>query len=182
MGVLKDLGRGLLVSLLELTVGILLLIDPVGFTSGIVVAFGLVVMLAGVSGVIRYFRADAETAAGNQELTKGLILLMAGGFGAFCSSKLMAAFPVLTAIYGVMTLITGFVKVQWVADMIRQKRRRWLFGAISAAVSLICGTVIISRPFETTALLWLFTGISLIVGAVFDVVAIIFGNRAPKTE
>ena len=60
MGVLKDLGRGLLVSLLELTVGILLLIDPVGFTSGIVVAFGLVVMLAGVSGVIRYFRADAE--------------------------------------------------------------------------------------------------------------------------
>ena len=88
----------------------------------------------------------------------------------------------LTAIYGVMTLITGFVKVQWVADMIRQKRRRWLFGAISAAVSLNCGTVIISRPFETTALLWLFTGISLIVGAVFDVVAIIFGNRAPKAE
>lgn len=182
MRVLKDLGSGLLISLLELTVGILLLIDPVGFTSGIIVAFGMVVMLVGVFGVVRYFYTDAETAAENQELTKGLILLMAGGFGAFRASKLMAAFPVLTAIYGLVTIIAGFVKVQWVADMIRQKRRRWLFEAISAAVSLICGAVIISRPFETTAVLWMFTGISLIVGAAFDVIALIFGNRAPKTE
>ena len=79
-----------------------------------------------------------------------------------------------------MILITGLTKLQWMVDIIRMKRRRWFLAAISAAISILCGVVIITSPFSTTAVLWMFIGISLIVEAVFDIFGAIFGNREKK--
>ena len=56
----------LLTCIFEILVGILLLIDPVGFTSGIIVVFGVVLAVIGVASLFRYFRNDAETAARHQ--------------------------------------------------------------------------------------------------------------------
>ena len=61
--------------------------------------------------------------------------------------------------------------------MLRLKRKRWFLAMISAAVSVICGIVIITSPFSTTAVLWMFTGISLVVEAVFDIMTAILGNK-----
>ena len=79
-------------------------------------------------------------------------------------------------------LITGLTKLQWMVDIIRMKRRRWFLATISAAVSILCGIVIITSPFSTTAVLWVFIVISLIVEAVFDILAAIFGNKGPYTN
>lgn len=172
---------GVAMSLVELIIGILLLVNPVGFTSGIIVAFGVVMILFGIGSVIKYFCTDPEEAAVSQSLVKGLIELLAGAFCTFNSHWFVVTFPVLTLVYGVVILITGLSKIQWMVDIIRMKRKRWFLAAISAAVSVICGIVIINSPFSTTAVLWMFTGISLIVEAVFDMIGAIFGNREKKT-
>ncbi|MBE6958691.1 MAG: hypothetical protein E7447_06040 [Ruminococcaceae bacterium] len=36
-------------SLVEVIIGILLLVNPIGFTSGIIIAFGIVLMVMGIS-------------------------------------------------------------------------------------------------------------------------------------
>ena len=164
-------------SLVELIIGILLLVNPIGFTSGIIIAFGIVLMIMGISTTIKYFRTEPEEAAVSQILVKGLLMLMAGAFCAFNSHWFIATFPVLTLVYGVVILITGITKVQWTIDIIRMKRSKWFWAAISAAISIVCGVVIITSPFSTTAVLWMFIGISLIVEAVFDMIGGIFGNR-----
>ena len=164
-------------SIAELIIGILLLVNPIGFTSGIIIAFGIVLMIMGVSKTIKYYRAEPEEAAVSQILVKGLLMLMAGAFCAFNSHWFIATFPVLTLVYGVVILLTGISKVQWTIDIIRLKRSKWLWAAISAAISIVCGVVIITCPFSTTAVLWMFIGISLIVEAVFDMIGSIFGNR-----
>ena len=125
-------------SLAEIIIGVLLLVNPVGFTSGIIVTFGVVLMITGIGTTIKYFRTEPEEAAVSQILVKGLLMLLAGAFCAFNS--------------------------------------HW-FIAISAAISIVCGIVIITSPFSTTAILWMFIGISLIVEAVFDMIGSIFGNR-----
>lgn len=177
----RNLG-GVVVSLVEVIVGILLLIDPVGFTTGIIVTVGAVLMLMGIGSVVRYFCTKPEQAAAGQYLAKGLALLLGGAFCAFNSHWFIVTFPVLTLVYGVAILMTGFAKVQRMADMIRFKHGKWFLAAISAALSILCGIVIITSPFSTTAVLWTFTGISLIVEAVFDVIGTIFGNREKKAE
>ena len=175
----RSLG-GVAMSLVELIVGILLLVNPASFTSGIIVAFGVVLMLMGIGSIIKYFRTEPEEAAVNQSLVTGLIELLAGVFCAFNSHWFIMTFPVLTLVYGVVILLTGLTKLQWMVDIIRMKRRRWLLAAVSAAISILCGVVIITSPFSTTAVLWAFTGISLIMEAVFDMISAIFGNREKK--
>lgn len=167
-------------SLAEIIIGILLLVNPVAFTSGIIVAFGIVVMITGIGTTIKYFRTEPEEAAVSQTLVKGLIGLLVGAFCAFNSHWFIATFPVLTLVYGVVILITGITKLQWTIDIIRMKRSKWFWMAISAAISILCGITVIMSPFSTTAVLWMFIGISLIVDAVFDMIGGIFGNREKK--
>lgn len=175
----RSLG-GLAMSLAELIIGILLLINPVGFTSGIIVTLGVVMLFWGVGSVIKYFCTKPEKAAADRSLEKGLTTLLAGAFCTFRSHWFLATFPVLTWIYGVVILLIGMKKLQWMADSIRLKRSRWFLAGISAAASILCGIVIITSPFRTTALLWMFIGISLIVEAIFDMVGAIFGNREKR--
>lgn len=169
-------------SLVEMLIGILLLVNPIGFTSGIMVAFGIALMIMGISKTIKYFRTGPEEAALSQFLAKGLLALLAGAFCAFNSGWFIATFPVLTLIYGVVILITGITKIQWTVDIIRMKRSKWFWMAISAAISIVCGVVIIISPFSTTAVLWMFIGTSLIVEAVFDIFGSFFGNREKKAD
>lgn len=179
---LKRSLSGVAMSLVELIVGILLLVNPIGFTSGIIIAFGIVLIIMGISKTIKYFRTEPEEAAVSQTLVKGLLILLAGAFCAFHSQWFIATFPVLTLVYGVVILITGITKIQWTIDIIRMKRSKWFWAAISAVISIVCGVVIITSPFSTTAVLWMFIGISLIVEAIFDMIGSIFGNRQKKAD
>lgn len=175
----RSLG-GMAMSLAELIIGILLLVNPIGFTSGIIVTFGLVMMLWGICRIIQYFCTDPEEAAVARSLEKGLTALLVGAFCAFHSRWFLVTFPVLTLVYGVVILLSGLKKLQWMMDFIRLKRSRWFLIGMSAVISILCGFVIISNPFSTTAVLWSFIGISLIVEAVFDMLGAIFGNQEKK--
>ena len=177
MNTFKRSLNGTVMSIMELIIGILLLINPVGFTSGIIVLLGIILMICGFVSIVKYFRAEPAEAAVKQLLAKGLAELVAGAFCAFQSHWFIATFPILTLIYGVVILFTGLTKIQWTVDMLRLKRKRWFLAMLSAAISIICGIIIITSPFSTTAVLWMFTGISLIVEALFDIVAAIWGNK-----
>lgn len=164
----------------EILVGILLLIDPTGFTGSIIISCGCILMIWGVVCIIGYFRADPETAAINKGLFRGLCLLLAGGF---CTRKwqwFITLLPLVALIYGAAILVTGVSKVQWTIDLLRLKRGKWYLAAISAAISILCGSVIITNPFTTTAVLWTFTGVSLIAEAIIDIITFLFSSRKPK--
>lgn len=186
MNHIKQITGGIVLCLLEVVVGILLLVNPVKFTSGIITAIGVGLMLWGVVRIIKYFRMDAMEASESQFLMKGLVLLTLGGFCMLKSQWFLITFPLLTLVYGVVILLSGFEKVQWTLDMLRTKKARWFLGAISAVVSIVCGIVILCTPFTSTAVLWMFTGISLICEAVLDMAAFVISgcrkNKAKGTE
>lgn len=180
MKFLKYNANVILLCLFEALIGVLLVVDPIGFTSGIIIAFGIGLVFAGLICVIGYFRSDPMEAALKGELVKGLSMLLAGGFCVLQPTWFIAAFPLLTILYGVVIVIAGLCKVQWAIDALRLKTGRWFLPAISAAVSIICGFLVLSNPFETTLILWMFTGISLIVEAALDVVVLLFARKMPE--
>ncbi|MGN1003399.1 MAG: HdeD family acid-resistance protein [Oscillospiraceae bacterium] len=177
MKALKENVNGIILCLFEILVGILLLINPVGFTAGIIVCAGVVLIVFGIISIVKYFREDAREAALSQALMKGLVALAAGLFCVFKSRWFVVTFPILTIIYGVVIFVAGLGKVQLTVDMLRLKSKKWFISAISAALSLVCAVVILNNPFTTTAVLWMFTGITLIIEAVFDVIALIVGRN-----
>lgn len=115
----------ILLSLCEIVIGILLLIDPVGFTMGIVTFLGVVLLVGGLVNTVQYFRAKPEEAAQGRSLTLGLIEIALGLFCILKSGWFLATFPAFTMVYGIVTLATGIAKIQWAVDMIRMKKARW---------------------------------------------------------
>ena len=173
MRAIQKNGGSILMCVLEILVGVLLLLDPTGFTSSIIIAAGAALILYGVISIVCYFRADAAEGALRQNLFKGLLLLLGGLFCVLRSKWFVDTFPLLTILYGIGLLISGVGKIQWMADMIRFGRKHWYLPAISAVLSLIFAAIILCSP---TAL-WSFLGIVLIVEAVFDIVAIALGGK-----
>lgn len=168
----------LLMSFVEILIGILLLINPVGFTSGIIVTLGIVLAIMGIGQIISYFLTDAEEAANGGKLTKGILFTVLGLFCAFKSGWFIATFPVITILYGVLILIAGVSKLQKAVDMTRVKQPYWFVALIGALLTLLFSVLIIFNPFASTAVLWTFIGVTLIVEAVMDVVTFIFAKKS----
>ena len=175
---IKEYLSGIIFCLFELIVGILLLIEPVGFTSWIIMIAGIVLVVMGIVEVVKYFKTNAKEASLSQTLVKGLFFVLAGGFCALKTEWFIVTFPVLTILYGIATLVGGIGKIQLMFDMIRQKSKKWFWAAISAVVSVACAIIILRSPFTSTAVLWMFTGVSLLVEAVLDFLALIFGKKS----
>ena len=169
MKVLRENFNGIVICLFELVIGILLLIDPIGFTSGIIITAGILLILAGLINCIKYFRAEVREASKGQFLTKGLIAVLAGVFCIFNTDWFIVTFSALTVIYGVVVLLASVEKIQLCIDLLRQKRKKWYLAAISAIISLVCAAIILKNPFSSTTIIWIVAGVSLILEAVFDV-------------
>ncbi len=177
MKTLKENTGGIVMCLFEILVGILLLINPVSFTSGIIIGLGVILLALGVVGIFAYFRLDPVEASRRQTLTKGLIIMMAGLFCIFQTHWFIATFPLLTILYGVIILLTGIAKIQWSIDMLRMKRPNWYLAAIASALSILLAIIILLNPFSSTIFLWRFVAITLILGSILDILALIFSRK-----
>jgi len=169
--------ESLFLALAEGIVGIILLLRPVGFTTAIIMTIGAVITVQGLLSIISYFRHDVQQMLGSHQLVKGLTLVAAGLFCLFKSEWFLAAFPVLTVLYGVLILLSGFYKLQWAVDMYRLKVKYWYVALISAGIALVLSALILINPFTTTNLLWIIVGATMVVGAVMDIVAFLFKKK-----
>ncbi len=122
---LKQNENAVIMCIIEVVAGILLLVNPVGFAAGIIVATGIALMDSGLLNVIRYFRSSPMEAAAGQLLMRGLIALLAGAFCAFNAEWFIVTFPMIAILYGVAVLASGLGKVQIAIDMLRAKNSKW---------------------------------------------------------
>ncbi len=169
---------------LELILGVILLINPVGVTRAIIISAGIISLIYALVNIINYFKLDPVMASLRQCMFKGLAAAVFGGFCVCRSEWFIATFPVFTIIYGIGILISGLFKVQATADLIRLKQK-WGIVCFSAVISILFSGIILSNPFASTAALWMFVGISLIAAAIIDIISLIIDivwERKNKNE
>ena len=177
MGFIKKNGSSIVAGLVELLIGILLFVDPVGFTSGILMAVGVILFLGGVICLIHYFNTEPLQAALEQNFSRGLVMILLGGFLALRTQQAIAFFPLLTHLYGIAILVIGVVKLQQGIDLLRIKARYWFLAGGNALLAIVFAAIILSNPFASTIVLWRVAAISLIVEAVLDVMVLIMTRK-----
>jgi uncharacterized membrane protein HdeD (DUF308 family) len=173
MKTIKENIGSILLSLFEIAVGILLLIEPIGFTSVIIIGIGIALLITGIISTVKYFNLEPVSAAKSKLLLKGLISFLVGYFCIVKYGWVVATFPVLTILYGLGILVLGLAKIQWTADLVRAKRDKWFLAALAALLSMMLAVVILLNPFPTANAVWTFTGIALIIEGAFDIVILI---------
>lgn len=180
MSVIKMNMKEIFFCIAELIIGILLLINPVSFTSGIIVLLGVCMLATGILFGYKYFRMSAEQAKKGNMLTFAILLVMLGVFCILRTDWFIATFPILTVLYGIIMLVAGISKIQTMVDMLRLHNNKWFWAGINAAVSIVCAVIILWSPFTSTAVLWMFSGVSLIVEAVLDIITIFLAYIGKK--
>ncbi len=166
---IKESAAKLIVCAGEAAVGIVLLIDPTAFTRFVLIAVGILFAVLGALSMISYFRMDPAEAALSQELARGLVELAFGVLIIWKADWITGSLKYLAVLYGGAAIFVGFLKLQWTVDMARLKTGLWQSGAVSAALSIILGIVVLAYARKA---LWVFAGVSLIVTAVSTLLTI----------
>lgn len=175
MGFIKQNGSAIVAGLVELLIGILLFVDPEGFTSGILKAVGVILFLCGVVCLIRYFNTEPVQAVLEQNFSKGLIMILLGVLFVLWTETIMTLFP-FARLCGAAILIIGVVKLQQSVDLLRLKARFWFLAGVNALLAIVFAVIILNDP----PILWQLAAISLIVEAVLDI-AVLFLSRSSVT-
>ena len=180
MSTLKKNISILLMMLLEVAIGIFLLINPEGLTTVVVICFGVFLMIAGLIGLIRYLKQRKKRENSVFSLIWAIILMALGIFAISGHSLIISLFAFIAIFYGVILLISGIFKVITYISARKALELVSAFSIISAIFSVILGGVILVNPFETTHILFVFSGIAILVSAAFDLMALILIIRAGK--
>lgn len=159
---------------LELAVGILLLINAELFTRVILILFGVALMAVGVLFLVRSFTEADRGAMSWIALAVAAVAFVVGVLCTFFSGALINVFAVIAVAYGAILVISAIFKVKAYFDVRRMGLKPSPFTLLSAVIAFILGVIIILNPFKTVEVLWVFTGIVLIVQAVLDIAMLVF--------
>ncbi|MBR0475086.1 MAG: DUF308 domain-containing protein [Erysipelotrichaceae bacterium] len=174
MKILKENKTLAILTLIELICGILVLIDVIAFTKTILRIIGILVTIRGALFAMDYFKKSPETASLGNDLFMSLITIGIGIFFILNPDKIIDTFSLLTSLYGIGLFISAASKIQLAVDELRLKNNKWWYFAILAALTLIVAYVSFMNPFTTVSSNWTFTGIAMIVLALFDVATVVF--------
>lgn len=156
------------ISLCQIIIGILLFINPLAFTNGIVIACGAIMLILGVASIVGYFTTEKTLAAAENSLFEGMLLLIIGGFCAFQSKWLVEVVSIASILYGVVLVLLALKSIQSMVNMLRLKDKKWFLELINAVVLLVFAIVIFLNPFDAVVALWIFVGVALIVSALYN--------------
>lgn len=174
---IKNTLSKLIVCAAEAAVGVILLIDPEGFTRFVLIAAGILLCALGALAVIRYFGMDPTEAALSQGLVRGLISLAIGVLIVYNARWIVYRLASLTILYGVAALLAAIVKLQWTVDMARLKTGVWQSAAVASALSIILAVIILTNPFAVRRALWTFSGVTLIITAISTFLSAILQSK-----
>ena len=155
--------------IVELIIGVLLLINPTGFTRAIIILAGLILLAVGLIKAIPYFTNSNE--ATKSEMISGVVEAVIGLFLILCSGWIISLINLLTTLFGIAVVVVGVSKIAQMRNMSKMGFGNTKVMALSAVVTIICGVLIVINPFDGVSTIWIFLGITLIVEAVLDLIA-----------
>lgn len=159
--------------LFEAAVGILLLINPEAFTRTVIILLGLILLVIGVTYLIRYLQDKKNDKENPVIMLISVVTLAAGIVCVFLSGIIIRLITAIAIIFGVILIISGVYKLH---NYYLAKKKGAPVSAASLAsgiVAAVLGLVIaICSRYATFSVLQI-AGIVLIAEAVIDFFSIV---------
>ncbi len=161
----KDHSKSIIYIAFALIAGLCLLLFPQMTTNVVFWGMAAVLIVMGAINLIGYFRSNVITAVTGDSMASGLLMIVLGLVIGFAQETIASLLPV---IFGMVLFIGGIFKTQGAFDMKRMGDLRWFITLIGAAVSAICGLIILINPFGTLMTLMRVMGAFLVAESIQD--------------
>ncbi len=157
--------------IVELVIGILLLVNPFGFTKTIVQLAGVLFILLSIYGGYQYYKNRSYFIG-----IPSLIGLFIGLFLFFNPSFVIASMSIMIMIYGLYMCVGAFSKIGWAMDL-RRNGYSWMMMFLSGVLNIMIALIVIVNPFNTTMVLMKFIGLSLIIETIISMIGVYLSNN-----
>ena len=142
--------------------GIILVVKPddtVTFISNVV---GVILLIIGLSSIIKYVRFlnDIDIIFGVVITVLGLVLLL----------NPKAVLSILPFVLGCYILINGITKLRYSFDIKKYKGKDYTNILIMSILTIICGLILIIRPFSGVTFVVRIIGIILVIYSLIDII------------
>ncbi|MBQ3417485.1 MAG: DUF308 domain-containing protein [Ruminococcus sp.] len=172
-GRLKVLLPAILVILFEIFVGVMLLINPEGFTKVVIIILGALLLLLAVVFLVNFIRSKRDEEAGTGALVGAIICFIVGLLCVIFSQGVLGVLESLAIIYGIILFVFGLNKIiMFFATRNEGYSASW-FHIVGGIIALALGVVIFLYPRDATITVWVITGIALLAEAVIDIISVI---------
>lgn len=169
---MKSFKRGVvIINGVIIVLGLLTAIFPETSRSLIGYVVGAVLTALGIIRTIMYFTESKFQIVGSFALVQGTVLLV---FGIYFLVKPEFLATIMTAIFAVILIVGGVMKIQYAVDLLRFKFGYWWIELILAALMIVLGIITFANPFEAEKALMIYVGISLMVNGILDIISILY--------
>ena len=159
--------------------GICLIADP-GISAEVLgMAYGILLMLSGMFRLVGYFSGDLFRLAFQYDLATGILDILVG------MALLLRPAPILSffcVFFGVMALADGLFRVQVAVDARVFGLTHWWLILASAALVGIFGFLLILYPYESTRVMTVLLGVTLLSESVMNVITALAAIRVKKKK
>lgn len=158
-------------SVVSILLGIVLLLYP-GITSKLICYFvGAMILIHGVTDVVRYYKSKEAEFFFRYDLIIGLILCGAGIFMLLQAEVVVMIIPL---VLGIFIMVDGCVNIKRAFEMKNFGFRRWWAALVAAVLMAVLGAVMLWNPFEAAEVTIAFIGIVLLYEGISDLVIAFF--------
>lgn len=159
--------------------GIIVIVNPTLSASVLGILFGVALILFGAVKLVGYFSKDLYRLAFQYDLISGIILI---AIGVIVLTKPQSFVNFICIALGIYIFTDGLLKVQIARDSKRFGLGRWWLILVLAAVTALCGLVLMFRPGEGTALLMTVIGINLLADGVLNLITVLTSVKIVKNQ
>ena len=162
------------ISFAMMILGLCLVIWPHISAKVLCYLFGALILITGIIRIVCYTRHGVSAFFHYYELPLGLLDIL---LAVFFFSRPQQVFLVLSVVIGIMIMIDSTFKLQMTIDLKRMGLRKWWSMLLLSIISILFSFLLILDPFDGSATLMIFIGLTLIVDSIQSFFSIIYVSK-----
>lgn len=158
-------------AVLGILLGLFLLLFPGAKMIQIVYAIGIVLIVAGIISIVRYFMTESYRRLNCYTFSAGALMVVLG-VCALLRAEIVSSYLIICL--GILLLASGVIKLQNALDLEAMKDKTWAVVLMIAVAVIICGAVVLLNPFSNQSDLNYFAYIVLVVDGVLSLFSVLY--------
>lgn len=158
-------------AVLGILLGLFLLLFPGAQMIQIVYAIGILLIVAGIISIVRYFMTESYRRLNCYTFSAGALMVVLG-ICALLRAEIVSSYLIICL--GIWLLASGVIKLQNALDLEAMKDKAWWVILLLAVAVMICGAVVLLNPFADRNDLNFFTYIMLVADGALSLFSVIY--------
>ncbi len=167
------------ISVILCILGILLIVFPNVSVKLVGICCGILMLVFGCIKLVGYFSKDLFRLAFQYDLATGLLML---ALGVIILTNPTGMVTLLSSVFGILILADGLFKIQIAMDSRRFGIHQWWLILAAAIIAGCLGLVLLLRPTESTTVMMVLGGISLLSEGILNLSTVLTAVKIVKNQ